>query len=28
LPGSDADNAVVIPIDPANTSVFYRLRQQ
>ena len=28
LPGSDADNAVVIPIDPANTSVFYRLRMQ
>jgi 4-phytase/acid phosphatase len=25
LPGSDAVNAVVIPINPANTSVFYRL---
>jgi len=28
LPGSDAVNAVVIPINPANTSVFYRLRMQ
>jgi 4-phytase/acid phosphatase len=27
LPGSDAVNEVVIPISPANTSVFYRLRQ-
>jgi hypothetical protein len=28
LPGSDVVNAVVIPINPANTSVFYRLRMQ
>ncbi len=28
LPGSDVVNAVVIPINPANTSVFYRLRLQ
>jgi 4-phytase/acid phosphatase len=28
LPGSDAVNAVVIPINPANTSVFYRQRMQ
>jgi 4-phytase/acid phosphatase len=28
LPGSDAVNAVVIPINPANMSVFYRLRMQ
>jgi 4-phytase/acid phosphatase len=28
LPGSDAVNAVVIPMDPANASVFYRLRMQ
>src|ERR1035437_3144457 len=28
LPGSDAVNAMVIPINPANTSVFYRLREQ
>ncbi len=28
LPGSDAVNAVLIPINPANTSVFYRLRMQ
>ena len=26
LPGSDVVNAVVIPINPANTSVFYRQR--
>jgi len=25
LPGSDVVNALVIPINPANTSVFYRL---
>jgi 4-phytase/acid phosphatase len=28
VPGSDATNAVVIPINPANTSVFYRQRMQ
>ena len=28
LPGSDVVNAVFIPINPANTSVFYRLRMQ
>ena len=28
LPGSDVVNAVVIPINPANPSVFYRLRMQ
>jgi hypothetical protein len=28
LPRSDVVNAVVIPINPANTSVFYRLRMQ
>jgi 4-phytase/acid phosphatase len=28
LPGSDVVNAVLIPINPANTSVFYRLRKQ
>jgi hypothetical protein len=28
LPGSDGVNAVVIPMNIANTSVFYRLRQQ
>jgi 4-phytase/acid phosphatase len=28
LPGSDVVNAVVIPINPANTSVVYRLREQ
>ena len=28
LPGSDVVNAVVIPIYPANTSVFYRQRMQ
>ena len=28
LPGSDAVNAVVIPINPANAAVFYRLRMQ
>jgi len=28
LPGSDVVHAVVIPINPANTSVFYRLRIQ
>jgi 4-phytase/acid phosphatase len=28
LPGSDAVNAVVIPMDPANAAVFYRLRMQ
>jgi 4-phytase/acid phosphatase len=28
VPGSDAVNAVVIPINPANTSVFYRQRMQ
>ena len=28
LPGSDAVNAVVIPINPVNPSVFYRLRTQ
>jgi 4-phytase/acid phosphatase len=28
LPGSDVVNAVAIPINPANTSVFYRLRIQ
>ena len=28
LPGSDVVNAVVIPINPANPSVFYRLRKQ
>jgi hypothetical protein len=28
LPGSDVVNAVVTTIDPANPSVFYRLRQQ
>lgn len=28
LPGSDVVNAVVIPRNPANTSVFYRLRMQ
>ena len=28
LPGSDVVNAVFIPINPANTSVFYRLRLQ
>jgi len=28
LPGSDAVNAVVIPVNPANTSVFYRLRMR
>jgi 4-phytase/acid phosphatase len=28
LPGSDVVNAVVFPINPANPSVFYRLRQQ
>jgi len=27
-PGSGAVNAVVIPVNPANTSVFYRLRMQ
>jgi len=28
LPGSGGTNSVVIPINPANTSVFYRLRTQ
>ena len=28
VPGSDAVNSVVIPINPANTSVFYRQRMQ
>jgi 4-phytase/acid phosphatase len=28
LPGTDVVNAVFIPINPANTSVFYRLRMQ
>ena len=28
LPGSDAVNAMVIPINPANMSVFYRLHMQ
>jgi hypothetical protein len=28
VPGSDAVNAVFIPINPANTSVFYRQRMQ
>jgi hypothetical protein len=28
LPGTDVVNAVITTIDPANTSVFYRLRMQ
>jgi hypothetical protein len=28
LPGSDVVNAVVTTMDPANASVFYRLREQ